>query len=99
MTTIAKNSASARLLSAALESGATYDVLAAALGVRHGDLEDWLAVRERMPLAQQVALAEWVERHLPRLAQRARRLRAQAAAAAALARGDTERHAYPPPRA
>ena len=59
-------------------------------------LEDYLAVRERMPVATQLALADWTEREVPALAQRARRLRGQARAAGAMERGDTVRHAHPP---
>jgi hypothetical protein len=98
MTTIAKNSASARLLALALESGAPRDALAAALGADLTSLEDYVAVRLRMPPAAQLALAGWVERELPRLASRARRLREQVRAAQVLESGVTERHAYPPPR-
>ena len=99
MTSIAKNSASARLLTTALEAGAPRDRLADALGADQRLLEDYLAVRRRMPLAAQLALADWVERHLPHLAPRARRLRDQARAVQALESGVTERHNYPPPRA
>ena len=99
MTAIAKNSASARLLALALGAGALRDDVAAALAADEALLEDYLAVRRRMPLATQLALADWVEQRLPQLAPRARRLRDQARAVQALESGVTERHAYPPPRA
>ena len=98
MTTIAKNSASARLLSLALESGVPRAALAAAIGADLALLEDYVEVRQRMPAAAQLALAGWVERELPRLAPRARRLRDQVRAVRVLESGATERHMYPPPR-
>ena len=97
MPTIDKNSASARLLSRLLEGGdATVPGLAAALGVTRERLEDFLAVRERMPLPVQLRLALVVEQDAPRLAREARRLRAQALAAAAMSAGTTICHARPP---
>ena len=97
MPTIDKNSASARLLARLLEGGeATVAGVAAALGVTPQRIEDFLAVRERMPLALQVRLALLVEQDVPRFAREARRLRAQALAAAAMSSGTTICHARPP---
>ena len=97
MPTIDRNSASARLISRLLEGGdATVAGLAAALGVTSERLEDYLAMRERMPLTLQVRLALLVEQDAPRLAREARRLRAQALAAAAMNDGTTICHARPP---
>lgn len=97
MSTIEKNSAAARLVSRVLEAGeATLPGLAAALGVPAGTLEDYAAVRERMPLSLQVKLALVVEQDVPRFARDARRLRAQALAAAAMTSGATICHARPP---
>ena len=97
MPTIDKNSASARLLGRLLEGGdASVRSLAAALGVTPERVEDFLAMRERMPLALQVRLALVVETDVPRLAREARRLRSQAIAAAAMSNGTTICHARPP---
>lgn len=97
MPTIDKNSASARLLARVLEGGdATLAALASSLGVTSERLEDYMALRARMPLPLQVRLALVVEQDVPRFAREARRLRAQALAAAAMNSGTTICHARPP---
>lgn len=97
MSTIEKNSASARLLARVLESGeAARPALARALGISVERLEDYASVRERMPPAMQVRFALIVEQDLPRFAREARRLRAQVLAAAAMNAGTTICHAGPP---
>ena len=97
MPTIDRNSASARLLARVLGEGdATLAALASSLGVTTERLEDYMALRSRMPLALQVRLALVVEQDVPRFAREARRLRAQALAAAAMSSGTTICHARPP---
>lgn len=97
MPPIQKNSASARLLARVIEGGeATVTGVADALGVPVERVEEFLSVREHMPLALQLRLAGLVEQDAPRLAREARRLRAQVLAATALSSGTTVRHARPP---